>query len=84
MRLLIADFAIRNETSAMCKEVSYRETNFRTFHFPAVFVPGFRTSHCQIFCLNTVDTKTSITGFLLHAFGIRMFDAVTSANTAAA
>ena len=47
-------------------------------------MPGFPAWYCRTSCVNALDTKTSITKFLLCDFGIKVFDAITSANTAAA
>ena len=39
-------------------EFSRRETRFRTFLFRAVLAPEFRTSNCQIYCVNPMTQKS--------------------------
>ena len=75
-------------------EISHRQTRFRNFLYPVVFVPGFRTSSCQA-CISALMRKPRSRDFvecfrdegldqmiLMSVFGIKMFLAITTANVA--
>ena len=57
---------------------------FVLFIFERFSCLGFAPRIAKFSCVNALDSKTSITWFLLRVFGNKVFDAVTSANTATA
>ena len=64
-------------------EFSCRKTRFVLFVFERFSCLGF-TPRIANFFLNALDTKTPITRFLLCVFGIKVFDAETSAYSCSA